>query len=129
MDYARIGRYVRNRRDVVDLSQAELGERAGMSATKIKAIEAGEPRPGRRGWPRLERALGWQVGDVEAIGRGGEPTLDREQGEDPPARAVHPRLDGSYRRATELSPQEQVEVAEWFDGFLDAMEARRRRHP
>ncbi|MFZ2360043.1 MAG: helix-turn-helix transcriptional regulator, partial [Anaerolineae bacterium] len=52
------GYWVRRRRRALDLTQAELGRRAGASAAAIRKIEADERRPSRELAEHLAAALG-----------------------------------------------------------------------
>lgn len=66
--WARVGAAVRAARDAQGLTQAQLGERAGVSAGTIRAIERGQQfakvTPTLRA---VEGALGWAAGSVRAL--------------------------------------------------------------
>ena len=56
-DFESFGEWVKSRRRRLDLTQAELGERAGCSAAAIRKIEADERKPSRDLAMSLSRAL------------------------------------------------------------------------
>jgi transcriptional regulator with XRE-family HTH domain len=74
------GEWVRRRRKALDLTQAQLGQRAGCSAAAIRKIEAEERRPSAQLAELLARAL--QVSGAER-----EPFLAAARGLAPPAAA------------------------------------------
>jgi len=53
-----LGMWLRQRRRQLDLTQAELGRRAGVSAATVRKIEADERRPSVRAASTLAAALG-----------------------------------------------------------------------
>ncbi|WP_018024326.1 helix-turn-helix transcriptional regulator [Corynebacterium ulceribovis] len=68
------GDEIASRRGELGLSQAELASASEVSSRTISAIERGESwtRTGTRA--RIERALLWRPGSLDAIKAGGEPT-------------------------------------------------------
>lgn len=95
-DLARLGRYVRTRREQLGLSQMDVWKkREGPSSTKMGQIEDGQPpTPSASTKAKLEHALEWGSGSVERILSGGEPTGRPERPErvtDLKAWSVHDR--------------------------------------
>lgn len=74
-DLARLGRYVKERREDLELSQMAVWKlRNGPSSTKLGQIEEGlPPAPRKSTRAKLERALEWQEGSVARILAGAEP--------------------------------------------------------
>lgn len=66
----RIGRQIRERRQLVRYSQLRLAEVARLSLNHVSLLERGERLPSLKTLERLARALG---ADVELISRGGGP--------------------------------------------------------
>jgi len=83
--WARLGKFVRERRTRLGLSQRDVAERGGPSDTTQQRIEAGEWRPGRgvsTTLEKLDRGLGWKPGSASRILAGGEPVTDDETADD-----------------------------------------------
>jgi hypothetical protein len=73
-DYARLARFVMDRRVDLDRTQMEVAHLGGLSLDRVSAIERGEARNLRPKTIRaLERGLDWEAGSVRAILAGGEP--------------------------------------------------------
>ena len=66
-DPATFGAWVRLRRRQLDLTQAELGQRAGCSAAAIRKIEADERKPSRQLADLLAQALAIPADEVDAF--------------------------------------------------------------
>jgi transcriptional regulator with XRE-family HTH domain len=86
----RLADYIRQRRDELELTQAEAAELAGIGLSTFQKAEYGydkEPRKHTR--EGIETAMRWARGSVRAILNGGEPTPLREDdnGGDPAATA------------------------------------------
>ncbi|MGC5027403.1 hypothetical protein ACLQ3K_21865 [Tsukamurella sp. DT100] len=78
MDWERLGNEVAARRVQLRLTQQQVQERGGPSATKQRELENGRTSVLSASKRRdLERALDWQPGSVEAILDGGDPTPAR----------------------------------------------------
>src|SRR5712664_2771440 len=74
--WERLARATRRRRKELDLSQPGLDAAGGPSTSVISKIErAKSDSYEERVLIRLEDALGWRRGSVQAILEGGEPTL------------------------------------------------------
>lgn len=72
----RLGAHVRRRRlDLGGLSQPDVHARGGPSVSVLSKIETGARAYGDRVIVKLEDALGWERGSVQAILDGGEPTV------------------------------------------------------
>lgn len=70
-DWAYLGAALRSARDVMGLTQAEMGERIGIGRDAVRNIEAGETRRLTGTIREYGRAVGWAPGSVEAVlGRG-----------------------------------------------------------
>lgn len=75
-DWKRLGRYIKDRRERLRLTQQGMYARGGPSVATIRNLEAGEQtsyRPRTR--DQIEQALGWAAGSVDAILAGGEPSV------------------------------------------------------
>ncbi|MDF1705049.1 MAG: helix-turn-helix domain-containing protein [Aeromicrobium sp.] len=74
-EYARLGRLIRERRDRLGLTQADLASRGGPSTTTMSKVEYGKliPIP-RQTRAKIEASLDWAPGSVIAVIEGGEPT-------------------------------------------------------
>lgn len=80
-DWKRLGRYVRARREELDMLQDEFSVRYGVSTSTLQAIEmAKQPGYRRETLQKLEVGLRWAPGSVKAILAGGEPTLVEDDG-------------------------------------------------
>lgn len=100
-----LGARLRNARIDNDLTQAELGERVGISHAMVSGIETGKDRPSPKVAVRLARHLGLDVAEVLALA--GYDT-DRDQAAAAFEQAVwadpflteeaRRRLVGTYRR-------------------------------
>lgn len=76
-DWVRLGNAVRERRDVLGLSQVAVQDRGGPSATVVSELENQRRTvlsPIKR--RTLERALGWRPHSVDKVLAGGDPVLD-----------------------------------------------------
>lgn len=71
----RVRKYIRARREQLKWSQTDLAREAGgISRTTVKSLEDGSAlREGKEA--AIETALGWQIGSIDAIRQGGEPTM------------------------------------------------------
>jgi transcriptional regulator with XRE-family HTH domain len=73
----RLGRLVRERRNELKLTQADVQEAGGPSTATLRLIESGEHTAFRRSTTApLERILRWGRGAVEVILAGGDPFPD-----------------------------------------------------
>lgn len=79
--WSRLGNLAAKRRDALGLTQAELGTRAGVATQTVWRFEQGG-RPSRHSssWSKIERALGWLSGSIDAILDGGEPVVGSYDG-------------------------------------------------
>lgn len=110
-DWDRLGRLLKARRAVLDMTQQQLADRAGVSIMTIRNLENGREfkRPPQSIKP-VERELGWKAGSALAILQGGEPTplepADRSQrvlheGDMDPSKPLSERLPTSVMHALE----------------------------
>jgi transcriptional regulator with XRE-family HTH domain len=72
--YERLDEALEERRVDLDLTWRELADAARMSEPALRAIRRGTYAPSTRTRRRLERAIGWQQGSIDAVLAGGEPT-------------------------------------------------------
>jgi transcriptional regulator with XRE-family HTH domain len=77
---ARLGEYVKARREQLELTQAEAAQAAAVGLSTYQKIEYGyQSNPSRDTRRGLEAALRWAPGSIQAITAGGEPNeLDPE---------------------------------------------------
>ncbi|MBN7314467.1 MULTISPECIES: helix-turn-helix domain-containing protein [Mycobacteriaceae] len=68
----RIGKAIRDRREVKDLSQRELAKRAGVQSQWLGQIELGKAYPQKRTQIKIETVLEWSLGTLETVGETGE---------------------------------------------------------
>lgn len=61
---AALGQNVRRRREVRELTQEKLAEKAGLDPTYISGIERGLRNPGIKNVSRLARALGFSTAEL-----------------------------------------------------------------
>ena len=69
-----LGGYIAERRRQLGLSQSRAATKAGVSRTSWVAWEKGTATPEDYNHVKIERALQWQPGSVDAILAGGDPT-------------------------------------------------------
>lgn len=75
-EWARLGRLVRERREHLGLTLAQVAAAGGPSVATLGLIELAKQSSYRpRVIQKLEDALAWQRGSVRAVLGGGEPTL------------------------------------------------------
>lgn len=80
-DWARLGEWIALRRKQIGLDQRELGEAAGVSENTISNYERGRvPARGKvpAGYYRVEKALRFAKGSIDAILEGQEPAFEIE---------------------------------------------------
>lgn len=73
-----------DRRIELDLAWEDVARRAGVTGMTLRRVRNNESAPPRRTAHKIDRALEWEPGSVEAILTGGEPTpvpLTEEQQE------------------------------------------------
>ncbi len=93
----RLGRLVRARRKELKLTQADVQKAGGPSTATLRLIEGGKHadiRPSTSG--PLETALQWQLGSVDRVLAGDEPT---------PMSSAHRLAPAEFSRAVELARQ------------------------
>jgi transcriptional regulator with XRE-family HTH domain len=74
-DWVRVGEAIRRARRQQKMTQEQLGDASGTSTSNIRVIEAGKVFAKVTHTLRaIEQALEWEVGSIEAILNGGEPT-------------------------------------------------------
>jgi hypothetical protein len=79
MDWKRVARYVRERREELGLSQADVYARGGPSTASMNLLENARQASYRPVTIRqVETALDWRHGSIARIGHGGEPLLEEE---------------------------------------------------
>lgn len=105
-DWERLANAVRQRREALGFTQAQLAEAAGVTDTTIGNLEGGRKfkRP-PASLPGVEQALGWTPGSARVVLAGGEPALISQVADDMP-------LEERYRRVESLSPELLSEAVE-----------------
>lgn len=94
-DWKRLGRYVKARREQLDMLQEEFSVRSGVSRSTLQYIEGAAQTAYRRDTFRdLEAGLRWAPGSAKAILDGGEPTELADEPEDDFEARVDRLLDG-----------------------------------
>lgn len=79
--WKRLASLARQRRDDLGLTQAELGQLAGTATQTVHRFEQGnKPTRHSSSWSKIERALGWLPGSIDAILDGGEPIVGSYDG-------------------------------------------------
>lgn len=105
LDQERVAETVRVRRGELGLTQQQVAEAAGVDTATISSLERAERWPWARNRTRIEGALGWQPGSLEAIGRGGQPTPVERQA------AQAPYTDPAERHIAETPGLSEGEVS------------------
>lgn len=107
-DWDRLGAHVKDRRDELGLTQAQVQERGGPSPASIRTLESGRAKSMSRSKRRdLERALEWRPGSVDEVLAGGEPAPATE-----PVQIPHiKQRDGERGRQYELTTKVQPGMA------------------
>ncbi len=72
-DLKALGRVVAARRAALEMTQTDVAIKASVSARSIHNLESGATWPQVANRERIEHALGWAPGSLEAIREGGEP--------------------------------------------------------
>lgn len=73
-DTTRAAAYVAARRGELSLTQAALADAIGIDVKTVYNLESGSRWPQARNRAAIENGLGWEVGDLQRISDGGEPT-------------------------------------------------------
>lgn len=115
-DLARAAEYVAARRGELGLTQAALAEAGGIDVKTIYNLESATRWPQARNRDAIEKALGWQAGDLQRVASGYEPT--------PPLRkpAMAARASAGSQgggpsptaAAGEREPRVDVSIQRWF---------------
>lgn len=86
-DWDRLAGAIRERRKVLDMTQQQLADAAGVDRSTIKNLEgARTPKRLPSSIAAVEQALGWTSGSAQTVLAGGEPTIViPPTGEYPPA--------------------------------------------
>lgn len=105
-DLRNLGSAIKARREELGLSQMDVWKkRGGPSSTKVGDLEAGKPpSPSSSTKRKLEKALAWEAGSVEALLQGGTATPG-EPPVDPNVRQVH--LDGDELSMYYVAPPDK----------------------
>ncbi|WP_394262223.1 multiprotein-bridging factor 1 family protein, partial [Trueperella sp.] len=70
----RVGERVVERRTALGMNQRDLARAADVTATTVRSLEQDRRWPQDVNRAKIEQALGWAPGSLEAIRDGGEPT-------------------------------------------------------
>ncbi|MFE7233989.1 multiprotein-bridging factor 1 family protein [Streptomyces sp. NPDC057596] len=74
LQWGRLAATIRAAREALGLSQAALGEQAGVSEGTIQNLESGKPKSRMpQSLSKVEPPLGWASGSAVAVLKGGEP--------------------------------------------------------
>ncbi len=71
---ATIGQILRRRRKLLDLTQEEVGRRAGLNSTQVSRLESGEGNPSVATLARAMEGLGLTLEDLSGARRVGDVT-------------------------------------------------------
>lgn len=121
-----LGRAVAARRAALGMTQADVAVKASVSARSVHNLESGATWPQAANRERIEQALGWAPGSLEAIRDGGEPA---ELTDDEPQQSTIPGLDdltvGDVRA---MPPERRREVLQQlalpgFDAHLSSRDS------
>lgn len=128
-NYARLGRYVQERRTELGYSQVDLWQAGGPSNSTLTNIESGSAKtisPATR--RKLDRGLKWAPGSADRILEGGEPTLLDTYLASEPEDALPSAIrkvkikdhEGeSDRNSVRLSPRDTVSIQVGLSGIRD----------
>ncbi|MBV7671417.1 helix-turn-helix domain-containing protein [Streptomyces halstedii] len=114
--WSRLGRALRNAREHRSLTQAELGEAAGVSGRSVQDAESGAVPKARMPYTigRIAAALGWPEGAVDAVLDGQAPPGDGWQ-DVPVQHLTEEQLAGimttAMVRATEHTTSAEIRAA------------------
>lgn len=73
-DWKRLGRYIKQRRERLRMTQQDMYAKGGPSVATIRALEGGDQAAYRnKTYSQIEDSLEWTAGSVDAILTGGEP--------------------------------------------------------
>ena len=118
-----VGQQLARQREAMDLTQEDLGQRVGIAARTVSAIERGLNSISRSKRPAWEQALGLKLGTISRAYRDGAPI---EQVEAEPASAVTADLpDDPDERLAELV-RRQVELSAEISAAVGERKAHRR---
>ena len=73
-ELAEVGRLVARRRLELGMDAAQLARTAGVDPKTVASLEHGERWPRDRSRSSIEAALQWQIGSLDEMRAGGEPT-------------------------------------------------------
>lgn len=77
--HKRLDQVMNDRRVELDMTWGEIATRARIAEVTLRAIRKGDNNPGELTARRLEDALQWEPGSIEAILDGGQPTPVQEE--------------------------------------------------
>lgn len=78
-DHERLDHAIEARTIELGISYVELAVRAGLSEISIRNLRKGRANFRARNLRKLEIALGWTAGSIEAVLAGGDPTVEPAQ--------------------------------------------------
>lgn len=124
--WERVADYVARRMDELNIDQADLVRRSGMSDPTVRAIMAGTPRgmPRDKSRRRVSMGLGWSPGSIDSILDGGEPTVEASPTGNG---AVSSPVDDDVRDRVARLEESLEEFRTSVESSFDAMAAEQRR--
>lgn len=107
----RLDRLMNDRRLGLDLDWKDVADRARIAVQTLDAVRKGKNQPTERTQRRIERALQWGHGSIEAVLAGGEPTpieqppTDREQSVPPTTAELEERVSSLEQELADLKAE------------------------
>lgn len=77
--HKRLDQAMNDRRVELDMTWGEVATRARIAEVTLRAIRKGDNNPGELTARRIEDALQWEHGSIDAVLNGGEPTPQTNQ--------------------------------------------------
>lgn len=122
--YERLDQAMNRRRLELRLNWRELADAAGISYTALRAIRRGDYRPTELTARALDEALQWELGSVQAVLNGDEPT---PLGARPSTPATQSFEAGLSSREQGILAEMVASTAEGFDLTPEQLDAAYRR--
>lgn len=122
LDWERLGRYVRHRRDKeLDMTQLDVQTAGGPSTATMRLIEGGHQKQGYSSMTiaALETALGWKHGSATKILVGGEPELDTKEPEPEPPPRPEPVTVAAIKSDDRLTDEDKARLIDFYERMRD----------